>query len=479
MNHSDAHIDDDLNVDFDDQEGYESYEDDYHGESDWAEDESEGSALVPILVASSVGIMSVVQALDARLASFEKIAYAGLFGILLLVALLSRFRFRDFGWATLIGAVCLLPAISIAYQPHVYPLWIMGDMIILLAPIVFWLIMQSHPRVLESRYINVMLALFLLGALIAPAFANATEHGRFEPPRFLLFAAGWYVIFRGQKIANTLTVALITFLLLGVTWFSDVRVAVLLWFAAGGLTAVMVSSLQRFLVLGALGFAMLVGMMFVVPSDSDLFRKSRFAKVDIRAITENDFVKYRLGECKEVLQFFRRTANVPHVIFGHGFGAAYPSNGTHLAHAKSSAFRKAAMAQKLNEHGFAHTLHFGPMRVYFRYGLIGIAAYLVLGYFVTTDIFRVLMGRTHFSDREDIVYTNTIILVTLFCMLARFHLKNVEHDLDFAFVVAAYLTRRHWFQSISDDVEYEDEYEDDVEYEDEAYYDDEYAPEYA
>ena len=262
------------------------------------------------------------------------------------------------------------------------------------------------------------------------------------------------------------------------TWFSDVRVAVLLWFAAGALAAVSVSSLQRFLTLATLGFVLVVGLIAFAPRDSKIYDKSRFAKVDFLSIAENDFVKYRMGECKEVIKYFRQTVNIPRLALGHGFGAAYPSNGSHLAHLKSKVFRRNALANKVNEHGLTHTLHFGPVRVFFRYGLVGVGLYLLLAYFILSDVARLLLGRTQHGDDPDVAFVNTILLITIFCMLVRFHLKNVEHDLDFAFVLAAYLSRRQWFNTLGEDFDDEEEYEED-DYHDDYEHADDYSPEYA
>lgn len=382
-----------------------------------------------------LGAMSLVQALSARLLPLERHLYAVVFLMIAGLALFGRWRVdRLQCFLTVVGLLSLF-AIPIAFQPHKYPTWIISDSVVLLAPAVFWIVIEAHPQLLNEKKLRIYMAILFVAAVASMRFSSASgDYDRFEPPKFLLFSACWLYFFSARNPVQFIAFGSLLFGLLAISWLSSVRAAVVIWFAIGGLVAIRYAQPKPIYLLAApvLLIPILAGRHVVENSPDQL---GRFGRIDWSSLTESGFVQVRYWEAYEALEHYFDTPNPVQLVFGYGLGGSYPVRGYSFQRMPPR-LQQVHLNKKATSEGFAHVIHYGPARMLFRYGLMGIGIYVILSIVVLTDVLQFLMRR----GPPAFVYH--CFLLAMFCYWARFHIKPVETEMDFAFVLAGYLTLR-------------------------------------
>jgi hypothetical protein len=325
-----------------------------------------------------------------------------------------------------------LLAVPIPMQERIYPLWVVGDLAVLVAPGALLLFAVLEPELFDDRGIRRMVLILLAVALIAPVFRNVVELGRFRPPEPGLMAGVWvwFFVARG-RVARWLGLLTIP-LVFALAWASQVRYAPVAFIILGGAAALIFRRLTR---LGAMALLGLLGLAAFRVLEPELLQAlaeaSRFASLLASNLLEVGPLYERMLEGGDVLRHVA-DGNPVQLALGFGYGATYrPEAFYTLSEQYQAVFWE-------TPEGWRHIVHFGPLRVLLRYGLLGLGVVSALLFVLARDLVRLARRRIDpFADPAFVVAS-----LAMLTYIMRFFLQSVSNDLLFSFFCAAYLYRR-------------------------------------
>jgi len=359
-----------------------------------------------------------------------------LVGILALFGLASR-RLPE-GLPMRLAAVLLLYllfTLPIALQENLYPRWIAGDVAIVAAPFLFYLAGHAMPALYGRWQVAFLLLVLFVCALGASLFPDVTDANRFEPPMVLLIAAVWWSLFNTRKGPWIVFWALATLILLALAWFSTVRNAPVVWLLIGALVLVTRRSTLAVLVATAVtGLLLLIALS--QDATLDLLQSSRFASISLDNLLTEGFLYLRLVEFSDVWQTFSAASNGLQWLFGFGYGATYNMNEVY-----SVLTIERIDAGRLSAEGLAHVIHFGPLRILFRYGLLGLAIVLAIIVVILKDVFALL----RYGPPRHASPLFPVFLLAVYAYLFRFLLHPIGNEIIFAYALGGYFALRGSF----------------------------------
>ena len=167
-------------------------------------------------------------------------------------------------------------------------------------------------------------------------------------------------------------------------------------------------------------------------SDDAFLERWRFFKLFSSDINTNQIglistFAVRYFEVVDTISHIKNTFNPLTVFFGNGAGAAF----------KADLFWTWANNEWYNIDSFSsqshkHILHFGPMRVFFRYGVLGL---IIVGIFFT-DLVR------HMKISYHKLNINFVILISLISLSLRFVIQPIFNDLLMSILIIAFYNLR-------------------------------------
>lgn len=158
---------------------------------------------------------------------------------------------------------------------------------------------------------------------------------------------------------------------------------------------------------------------------------SRFGQIDnTRALLEGP-VRNRVYEVVDVVSYMRQKEASWRWATGFGAGATYRPNLYNFVRGNGP-----ARDYQVTDDDLRHIIHFGPTRIYFRYGIVGLLAVIMLQVLLVMDAWRIGVR----GEGRDPHFVTVVIAVQLY--LLRWPLEPVFVDFFASWFVAAYLTLR-------------------------------------
>lgn len=275
-----------------------------------------------------------------------------------------------FAVSLLMVAIGLAPSATSSGNVHLA--WLLGDIgtLILFGTIAA---LSASVRRLYVTQRTMLFALTVLGAsALWAAFPGATDFGRItrhRPPSSLLIAAVVIMAVhcsRGStpRIRTLAPAAGLLLLLAGLTITSGFRIStvqLIVAIAAGlliavGFRAAVGATVVVLVILSTLTSVGIVGVNIESAADGSRFEELSGGELDASILG-------RLQEAELVTEAVT-SGTTMHLLFGFGHGAGYAPE------------RKAL--QRASVDGLFHSIHIGPARVLYRYGLLGLVTHAVL-----------------------------------------------------------------------------------------------------
>ncbi len=378
-------------------------------------------------------------------APFWRLFYAVTFMAVLLIGALriaqaGHVRYPQ-GLTALFLAVALLAVSGLLMallQDQVNLLYLLGDFATLaMLGATVLLVAQLPALYLQSRYLRLLVGLLivatLVGLLIGGKFQGERFAGRFDPPHVLLFAATLAAFLTSRRRWIRVLLALAVVALIFVALKSGQRTApivfVLLAFAAvlstlGGVRAIGVACVVALVLTAA--FVFFGDRIIATLQAAFLESAAEYRYQELVEAGEDQSIEGRLFEAADVIEI-SRDANLGKLLFGHGHGATFKPD---LSYPEPN----------VTEVGRVHNIHIGPFLLLFRYGLLGVALYLWLGYMLFVDLFRMRKYRSVMRDAggADALFMHVTLYLAMAGAFMNFHLRTVLNDPIWSFVIAAY-----------------------------------------
>ena len=215
---------------------------------------------------------------------------------------------------------------------------------------------------------------------------------------------------------------------LALAWSSTIRAVPILWLVFGAI-ALSRKLTPIWLVFWILSIAILI-VVFVQVFGFDppgFYEDSRFSRI---RPGRSDFAYGRLIEATDVWHTYVGNANLLQIVLGFGYGATFEANAVYET--------VPVIGERITSGGVAHVIHFGPMRMLFRYGVLGLSILVVLFVVAMRDVYALMLRRVDFSDSRHYPLFATAILGYLLWDL----LQPVTNGVVFAYTLAGYLVTR-------------------------------------
>ena len=313
------------------------------------------------------------------------------------------------------NALWLIP---VPAAQNVYLTYVIGDITSLMMPIVFLLIGAIDPGLFRSRSALVLLCVLLLFAAMLGVVGSVS--GRFEPPHVLLLALLWLGAGRSTGLGRMFFWAALL-LVLFVAFESGARASVVLWLLGGVYILALYWPVRKLLlVVGPVAaIAVVLAGSLIQQEVVSLLQETRFSK-NVEGEVDNSLLS-RFNEASDAMNEFGNHAGSLNYIFGFGHGSTFQPVHSSLRNAIGD--------------GVVHNIHIGPVLVFFRYGLLGVAVYVLLIVSVFLSFLRHRRsGGIKGPSGGQIFFT---FAMTMY--LADGLVHNVFVDPAFSFVLGGYL----------------------------------------
>lgn len=380
-----------------------------------------------IVVLVSLGVYAFFDLIVLGVAGGQRAIYAAILASVLLALAAQPWRYKVSGriaaaialWM-LLSTLWLLPVAGFSI---VYPVYVFGDTASIVLPAMFLMAGLANPGLFTSRLTWQILGCFCLGGvLVATASGVLLGQSRFEPPHIVLLGLAGVILTRGSFGGRALSIALLVICLVS-AYLSGSRTALIVWLLGALYVAYVSLPLKVLLPVIALSTVLFVSfsqdvVKFAVERmlQETRFRENVEGKVDASIIS-------RFSEARDVLDEFNRSPPGM-MLIGKGHGATYAPVTMPL--------------RNVTDEGRVHNIHFSPMLILYRYGIIGFIFYAAL---LITSIAMLIRHRQIFQaghlDRNDQLYT---LMGGLY--LASGIPENVFVDPLFSFVLAGFLLYR-------------------------------------
>lgn len=380
-------------------------------------------AVAPLVCVLSIGTYGVIDAALFGVNTAQRVAYALVWGSVLMACLVEmpRARVSRSGWRWIavwlfVAAMGTLPT---AWQTHVYPAYAAGDLASILLPLVLFLAGCAVPSLFGIRAVAVLTGALTLGLVMAPLIGK--EGARFEAPAtFLLAVAAWLVIAARTRAQRVLGVGL-GIVTLAANYASGQRTSVIIWLALAIAVICFLLGVKRILLVAIVAAIVLLSPAreALLPGLQTSLQSTRFGAVI--AGDEDESLFARINEAVDVVRTLRREGGPINWLVGFGHGATYQPALSFLA-------------RNVTDEGRVHNIHIGPLLILFRYGLLGLAIATALAVAVVGSVVR-LRSSLH----EPSARVSTLFALAVFGFLIEELMFNVLVDPVFSYAIAGYL----------------------------------------
>jgi len=359
------------------------------------------ATLLPILL----GAYAILDSWVFYVGNEQRIAYTAITGLCLVLALLGlpRTTAPPRAWALILAwtGLCLLPLVPVLTQDVILPTYVIGDLAAMALPLVLLIVMFGLPAMIGTRQALLPYAALLGVAAVAAVLSPSSYNDRHADPVLLAFVLGWAFFQFGTRQQRWRLTALYLALLLFVAFSSGYRSSLAQWFFIGLLVQFLAHGARTAIITGTL-LAIGATLYLVLTPASVLEEQLAATRLDTLVGEEGDSSLESRGlEAQDVWVTVESRWTPINVLFGQGHGATFRP-------VHSDPWRN------INEHGTVHNIHITPVLVFFRYGLLGIGAFLVLGWSALRRFFR-LRQRIRQGQRPlaEVVFTVGILVYLL------------------------------------------------------------------
>lgn len=341
------------------------------------------------------------------------------------------------GWL----AVSIIGFAMVLAQPSRHLSYVFGDAVSFTLPVLLALFTSRQPdvftRVSSLKWIGILLIIATGVAIVFPD----QQSNRFQEPSMLLVAAVWVLLTVKSRPAITLLGIVATIGVALVTLLSGARFALVIWVAMGGtLVALGLTSRAAKMIyyFGGTVIAICLALGLVGSGEMTNLSDLRVANLIDRlkagdiyySIVEDGSMKNRFLEADDALNTRWTQQGVAQWVFGSGHGATFETGYAYYGDRPLS-------------DGSVHHIHFGPVLLYYRYGLPGLAVYLCFA----LSCFRQLLF-LRWADRDHQLFAPSLVFTLgSLGILANFLLFNQLVDPIASFAMAGQVvTRQIWLQ---------------------------------
>ena len=379
----------------------------------------------PAVVLMALGGYIIVDYLFLLIVPAQRFIYASIivFAVMALLMGLAKFRISTKSYRlTLIWiTITVFFLVPVVFQKTFYPGYVIGDMTSVLFPLMLLLLGLRYPEFFSIRQgLPLIAGLTLVGVFLGMFFGD--YQNRFEAPTSMLFVLSWSVILFAPRLSLRVLGLLVLGVLLAIAFASGERTSVMLWIIALVLVIFVtirfspISLLASGLVLvGLLVFGGQLATVLV----QDVIAQSRFRTA--ANVEEDQSLLERYNEARDVLLMLSEAPAVSHVM-GHGHGSAYRPHYSYIE-------------RNVTADGQVHNIHFGPLLVYFRYGIPGALIFLLL----VAHALKSLVRLRSYHRAGTLSPARFVFVLSLCLYLIDWMLRNILVDPIWSYVLAAYL----------------------------------------
>ena len=385
---------------------------------------------LPVIAFLLVGLLSSYQIIDAVLFRVEGVQRAIYAVVVATVICFLMFglrelpidrRLRHIAWIWLLAAVVFL--IPSFFASPVYPGYVLGDFISITLPLLFIFAGVRFPALFAGSLPRDALIAALFAALVLGVTVGGSVNNRFEPPATALIGLIWVRLFASRSVVARIGILAAVVFVGAAAWASGNRTSVVLWLLGGAAFAGFTWRLRTLIVIGLLsaGAAYYAGAEAIVGGLQTSLAETRFQE-NTQGELDASLLE-RINEALDVIWTFGTTESVTRYVVGFGHGATFQP-------------RLSYPVRNLTHEGVAHHIHIGPAMIFYRYGALGLAAYLGLWALVIRTLIRL---RRSCLRRVPLDLAEMAFALTLLLYLIDGLLRNVLVDPLFSFVLAGFL----------------------------------------
>jgi hypothetical protein len=278
------------------------------------------------------------------------------------------------------------------------------------------------PAVFCSTRSLVVLGVVLFAASVAAAALGiASGAPRYEAPHDLLIVALWLVAYRSHGLAR-LGTGLLLLAIFVFAFRSGYRTPVLLWIFCGAYCAALTWSFGRMLAVAIPVVAVIVVLAGGAIRDAAIesLATTRFGE-NVRGEADPSLLA-RFYEARDAVNQFERRGGPMNDVLGFGHGSTFrPVFGP---------------IHNMTPEGVVHHIHFGPVLILYRYGMLGLGIYLWL----LVKAFAAFIAQYKSSRKSaPISFTEMFFTLGLGISLLDGIMRNVLADPAFSYVLAGFL----------------------------------------
>lgn len=304
--------------------------------------------------------------------------------------------------------------------------WVLASFLTFSALPVMLLAVSTLTDMQRNNLVWIYILCGVLAAIISVGFQQSYT-GRFNPPTFFVLA------FAVVLLLNKITILRVVFLafLLAVAFESQVRVnfvlPIVLLMSVWVFRVALKSKL--FLLVFLCVFPFFVIQTVQIFGDIGLLvPDSRLSKLLTWDGFYQEVMLRRSAEVIDAIGHFQQYGSWLNVLFGFGHGATYEAQ----IILRSLGSAASEMDWRFTDYNEAYVIHFGPMRYFFRFGLVGSLFAVVT---VAAIIWMFIRNITLIGRDSNFIFRDTAILASI-CWCSKFFIAPAEKDMGFAFAIA-------------------------------------------
>ena len=378
------------------------------------------SMFVPV----AIGTFSVYSATSVLALPYERTLFGLIFAVALIVASTADWHRLPRGTSLLSAAWISASAfyfMASLFQPVWVTTYVLGDLLLSLLPLLMLVAFLADESSLRShlpiRFLVIVLTVAAFEAQLVGILGN-----RHDPPSPLIIAAGWYYVLAAQRRQVRTWGALLVLSTGYLSYSSGYRTHMLLWLAAPILISF---GLRRWKALISIIAVVACALLMWSLSGHSLGTTTGIRDARFQAIVNDQpdiSLQNRVLEARSVLWTASNEWLPGEQVIGFGFGATYEP---HFL----------VIVRNVGANGRAHSIHIGPVLVYFRFGLLGLAA---MGWFCIFCLRRLLeIGSSAPSNAGVEVFA--ILTVSTILFLLEFLTLDSTVDPTMSYCVAGVL----------------------------------------
>ena len=380
----------------------------------------------PILGLTLALVLSGYQSLSAFMfyvTDAQRMAYTGVAALIALVFSLNlpqvKLESRSWNLVFTWSLLCILPFFpALTHRPPILG-YIVGDFATITLPLLILVVGMQFPELFRVRPTLLLLALGLLFASGVGVISTASGNARHEAPSSFLIALAWLsFVFRTSRAQAWATAGVLAYIAYA-SASSGYRSSMVHVAMLGAMAYFLRGGARRVATFGAIFVGILVVAVIAAPKDllDEQIRKMRIAT--ILDGSGDASINARFDEAYDVGQQIRKDWGAINYLVGAGHGATFVPI-------------RSNPERNITAYGTVHNIHATPMLLFYRYGLLGATAFLLVFTLAVRRFFSIRRG-----VREGVIHPGeTCITVALLAYLADSFKHVTLVDPVFSFCVA-------------------------------------------